>query len=73
MDGSNVCDKHLRVALRLHLWLIPHEPVLLITGDDIDHNTIGFTQGSLHMHTTIRTAKGLSVEKFSTTEPFCVR
>jgi len=52
VDGSNVCNKHLDVFLGLNFRLIPHEPMLLIAGDDIDDNAIGLTNSSLHHRTT---------------------
>lgn len=54
VDGSNVCNKHLHIFLWLNFRLIPHEPMLLIAGDDIDDNAIGLTNGSLHHRKTLK-------------------
>ena len=48
VDGRNVGDEHLCSLLGLSLRLIPHEPMLLIAGDDIDDNAIRLAQRSLH-------------------------
>ena len=47
MNGRDVCHKHLHTLLRLGLRLVSHEPMLLVTGDDIDHNAIRLTDSSL--------------------------
>lgn len=47
VNGSNVCHEHLHVVLGLDLRLIPHEPVLLVTGDDIDDYAICLRQRPL--------------------------
>lgn len=54
VDGSNVCHKNLHIFLWLNFRLIPHEPVLLIAGDDIDDNAIGLTNSSLHHRKTLK-------------------
>lgn len=48
VDGGNVCHENLHVVFGLHLWLIPHEPMLLIAGNDIYDNAVRLTQSSLH-------------------------
>lgn len=47
VNGSNVCHEHLHVVLGLDLRCIPHEPVLLVTGDDIDDYAICLRQRPL--------------------------
>jgi len=54
VDGSNVCHKNLHVFLWLNFRLIPHEPMLLIAGDDIDDNAVGLTNSSLHHRKTLK-------------------
>lgn len=47
VNGSDICHKDFHIDLGLSLRLIPHEPMLLIAGDDIDDDAIGFTDSSL--------------------------
>jgi len=54
VDGSNVCHKNLHIFLWLYFRLIPHEPMLLIAGDDIDDNAVGLTNSSLHHRKTLK-------------------
>ena len=51
VNGSNVGDEDLCSLLRLSLWLISHEPMLLITCDDVDDYPIGLTDSTLQHNT----------------------
>lgn len=47
VNGSDICHKHLHALLWLGFRFVSHKPMLLVASDDVDHDAICLTDGSL--------------------------